>query len=332
MKNWMKAHKGLTVALCVMLFLSTAVVIDAARFDREYFNELCRGYIYLTQNAEIRGTANNYGQIGNSSSQVRGVYSRKVDADSVITTYTQSDTVSLGTTVGGPNGSILMTVRNVTGLGVGKGRAMKWAPVVEVVALLPKNTANRAISDSLKTTGAKYTLACVVAGTAGATDTLYVKGKDASGVTQTASMKLTAGATTTTMVSTGIVGKTATKLYWSKIDSVSYLSIDGADSAQVIAYPYGSVSVCGASSAGLFAGVTVDTLTLGGTGRICISGTCLLRVNSYTTALIPGGMLETAAWGVGLVDASATVATNIGVGLEYAKMDSLLTQVFIGRY
>jgi hypothetical protein len=158
-----------------------------------------------------------------------------------------------------------------------------------------------------------------------------ITGLDANGTSQTKRMKLVAGSTTTTMVITGAT-KSATKLYWTKISVLDTRPVTGGDSVGVSAYPYAGVTPSGAAAAGLFAGVTVDSFAAYGTGRICIFGPCDLRVNSNTTALIPGGMVETAAWGVGLTDAAATTGQNIARSIEYAKQDSLMTRVFIDRY
>jgi len=297
------------------------------RVDRVFWRELCRGVLMLTQDAVVRGTAASYGRIGDATYPIRAVH-----ADSVVADKAVLDTIALGTTIGGPNGSILMWARNVGGVGIGSKRAMIWGPVVTVVATAVKNEAAQTVADTLKTTGAKYTIAVTAVGTAGATDTLYVRGKDAAGATQIARQKLTAGSPTTPLVVTGTAGKAATKLYWTQVDSVSFAAIDGADSASVVAYPYAGVTVSGSATAGNFAGVSVDSFASNGTGRICIAGTCQLRVNSNTTAITPGGMIETAAWGVGLTDAAATTGQNIARSLEYAKMDSLAIQVIVGMF
>lgn len=347
MKKYIRrALKYTAIVAAVPLILAVILVgpivvsdlIAQGRVDRVFYNELCRGVFSLTQNAIIRGTAASYGLIGNSTYPIRAVTSDSVVADKVV-----ADTIEVGTTVGGSNGSTLQWVVNHTGAGVGRGRFMvARSTSIKVVNAVGTTgfSANRTIADSLNswipsTRGAKMMLAVRAVGTTATTDSVYVRGLDENGASQNKKLPLLSGVSKTTQFIVG-TGKAATKVYWTKVDSVSFSLVatapTGADSVALEAYPMGAVEAATSASTGDFVGVTVDTMANKALGRVCIYGPVDGRVNAGTTALTPGAMIELAGWGVGVTDAAATTAKNVAWALEYAGQDSLLTRVFVDKY
>lgn len=278
-------------------------LIAQGRVDRVFVNELCRGIFTVGNDAKV----------------------------------------VLGTVAGGSNGSVVMWVRNLSGSNVGAGRFMVHrSTAVTVVSSVGSSVSNATIANNLssfktasETVGAKFVLYATATGTAGSADSIYVKGLDANGVTQSGLFKLLSGASSVTQILTGspaaAAGRAVTPLFWAKVDSVSMAHQASSATFALAASPFAAVDVASSASTD-FAGVSVDSMANNALGRICIHGPVQARVNSGTTALTPGALIELAGWGVGVTDASATTAQNVAKALQYAKQDSQLTQVFVDNY
>ena len=295
-------YASLIFVLMIVVMVTPLLVSDLisqGRIDRVFYNELCRGIFTLTDAAKFK----------------------------------------LGTTDGGGSGAIVINVRNLSGVGVGAGRAFAWrsTPLTCVSTVGSVAGATATIADDLithkassETLGAKYVLASVITGTAATGDTVVVVGWNANGAAQTKRQALTVGASTTTMFVTG-TGKGATKLYWTKVTSASMTLVAGTHTASLVAYPVGGVTVAAGLSVGDFAGVSVDSMASNAQGKLCIVGPVDVRVNAATSVAIPGTKLRPAGWGVLVTSPGAVDSSITATSMEYASQDSLLIRVKLGR-
>ncbi len=238
-----------------------------------------------------------------------------------------SAVIQLGTTVGGPNGTLLMKTHNKSGTDIVAGDFLVWdndTTIVVATAVVGYTDATIAASLSTETAnGGKFSLVTEAMGTVAA-DTMFIRGLDGNGVRQTLRYALTDGATTKSWAKSG-----TTRYYWTQIDSVSAEAVDGADSVRVYAYGYATVMQSDGANTD-FAGVChSDSLKDNNVGFVCVYGPIDGVVDAGSNDASPGVLLELASGGDAVVDTSPSTAQNVARCMEFSNADNQTIRVFV---
>ncbi len=164
------------------------------------------------------------------------------------------------------------------------------------------------------------------------TDTLFVMGKDSTGVFQKDSLILTAGANAHAV---------SAKLFW-ELDSIQCIGAMYCDSLRIRYQVVGAVIVSNATANVHGAGVMLGRFTNSSTPaitkagarqqlRVIVDGPAMVRMNGATTKINPGTPLTSIAAGVLGPDATVAVGTCAGIALEACDTDAALRRAWIHK-
>jgi hypothetical protein len=237
------------------------------------------------------------------------------------------ESIKLGQGISDNYGNVKMYIYNNSGATLEAGDVCVWNDTpIEVVADAAL-ASSMTIADDLSDENSGFTLEVVLTGTADAGDSVCVYGVNAEShdsVTVLLTASLNAKVTITSTDKTELI-------HWSKVDSVKFNAdavADGASAATVNAYGTTSVGLCDGAGTDI-AGVAYETILDNYKGYIVTYGICQATVDAATNPARPGTLLEGAADGDFVTDASATTSKNAARALESSSLDNFKILVFI---
>lgn len=317
--KFLSKHRALVAIVALFLVVVAVLPASSQRVDQVFNNLQINGYLLFKNGAALQPAVDGNATVGSDAKRFRASY---VDTSQI------TNHVIVGDGIGGSNGAILVKFVNNSGSALAAGDwVVHDSTAVVVVDSTDANVGDvsAAIADSLESDAGKFMLVAKANGTV-ATDSVIVTGiKDGSTVAVADTLILTDGAESFSMFVDG-----TSRVYWTKINAVSYLGVNGALSVQLEAIPYANVKASvGATTS--FAGVVTEAISDADSGFVCVYGPVDAVVDAATLRAQPGTLLELAANGDAVTDAAATTGQNVARAMEYSNKDNFKIRVFVGN-
>jgi len=306
------------IFLLSLVLLSVAWAADPTNFGR----------LVLTATPEITGSN---GETISNSTDGGWAFNGTITSNGAIT----ADELRLGHSVLDSLGRTLLYVQNKNGGSLAEGDACVWDNTAVVVVADAAMADPAVIANDLSGEGGFMSLVVTMTGTADAGDSIKIYGwQYETGDRDSVAILIPAENNITFMINDTTTATVGLPIHWSNIDSVVFNAdaiASGASKCIVNAYGVATIKACDGAHDD-FAGIAIGTIADNAFGYICVHGTCKATVDAATLDATPGVLLEGAADGDLVTDASATTGQNVGRCLEASTVDNKKILVFIDSY